>query len=73
MSLLQKLESYNLSESESKDIEYLKQSSIGGIVNRGLAELYKVQPKKPITFLANWLINESRSKEIKKKVNIIIN
>ena len=68
MSLLEKLENYNLVESESKDLEYLKQSAIGGVINRGLAELYKVQPQKPITFLANWLINESRSKEIKKKV-----
>jgi hypothetical protein len=70
MSLLNKLESYQLQETESKDIEYLKQSAIGGIVIKGLAELYKVQPQKPITFLANWLLNESRSKEIKKKVNV---
>jgi len=34
------------------------------VVSKGLSELYKVQPKNPITFLANWLLNESRSKKI---------
>ena len=68
MSLLERLENYSSKNNDNKDIQYLKQSSIGGVICRGLAEVYKIQPKKPITFLANWLINESRSKEIKKNV-----
>ncbi len=68
MSLLERLENYNFKNTENKDIEYFKSSNIDNVICRGLSEVYKVQPKKPITFLANWLINESRSKEIKKKV-----
>jgi hypothetical protein len=68
MSLLERLENYSSKATDNKDIEFFKTKGIDGIICRGLAEVYKVQPKKPITFLANWLINESRSKEIKKKV-----
>ncbi len=68
MSLIEKLESTKLTAEDHPDVELLKNSELGGVVNRGLAELYKIQPKNPITFLANWLLNESRSKEIKKKV-----
>ena len=71
MSLLERLENYSSKGSDNKDIEFFKTKGIDGIICRGLAEVYKVQPKKPITFLANWLINESRSKEIKKKVTTI--
>jgi hypothetical protein len=46
-------------------------AGIGNVVNRGLSELYKVRPKNPVTFLANWLLNESRSKQIKSEVIII--
>ena len=41
---------------------------LGGVISKGLAELYKVQPKNPITFLSNWLHNESRSYKIKNHV-----
>jgi hypothetical protein len=68
MSLLEKLETTKLSTKDHPDVDYLKNSELGTVVNRGLAELYKIQPKNPVTFLANWLLNESRSKEIKKKV-----
>lgn len=70
MSLLEKLEKTKLDTNNHPDVEYLKNSELGSVVNRGLAELYKVQPSNPVTFLANWLLNESRSKEIKKKVKI---
>jgi hypothetical protein len=71
MSLLEKLEQTKLTTSDHPDIEFLKNSELGHVVNRGLAELYKIQPKNPVTFLANWLLNESRSKEIKRKVYIL--
>lgn len=71
MSLLDRLENYSNKNTENKDIEYFKANSIDNIICRGLAEVYKVQPNKPITFLANWLINESRSEGIKNKVQSI--
>jgi len=42
--------------------------SIGGIINRGLAELYIAKPSDPITFLSKWLLNENQSQEITNKV-----
>ena len=71
MSLLERLENFKTASDDHHDILYLKNSELGSVVNRGLAELYKSQPKNPVTFLANWLLNESRSKEIKKKVTYI--
>lgn len=53
--------------SSHPDIEYLTSSNVTHTVSRGLSELYKIQPKNPVTFLANWLVNESRSKEILKQ------
>jgi hypothetical protein len=70
MSLLEKLESHKLNSQNNPDIDYIKSSELGSVVNRGLAELYKIQPKNPVTFLANWLLNESRSKEIQRKVEM---
>jgi hypothetical protein len=68
MNNLEKLENYKHEIKDHPDIEFLKNSDLGRVVNRGLAELYKTQPKNPVTFLASWLLNESRSVEIKKKV-----
>ncbi len=73
MSLIQRLETASHDIAEHPDISYLKNSELGSVVNRGLAELYKTQPKNPITFFANWLLNESRSVEIKNKVSKRIN
>lgn len=68
MNILERLENFKLQNQDHPDIAYLKSSNIGGIVNRGLSDLYKTQPKNPITFLANWLLNESRSNLIKEKI-----
>ena len=66
MSLLQNLKNYKYQKPEEqpknpKD-EYLE--SYKHIVARGLAELNKIRPNNPITFLAEWLYNESESREI---------
>jgi hypothetical protein len=53
--------------SSHPDIEYLNKVKVTHTISRGLAELYKIQPKNPTTFLANWLLNESRSSEIIKQ------
>ncbi len=68
MNFLDRLENFKLESEDHPDIAYLKETSIGGVVNRGLSDLYKVQPKNPVTFLANWLLNESRSNQIKSKL-----
>lgn len=68
MNIIDRLENFKLENQDHADIAYLKQSNIGGIINRGLSDLYKTQPKNPITFLANWLLNESRSNLIKERI-----
>ena len=68
MNIIERLENFKLENKDHPDIIYLKQSNIGGIINRGLSDLYKTQPKNPITFLANWLLNESRSNLIKDRL-----
>lgn len=68
MNIIDRLENFKLESEDHPDIAYLKSTSIGGVVNRALSDLYKVQPKNPVTFLANWLLNESRSNQIKIKI-----
>ena len=41
------------------------------VVVKGLVELYKAEPKIPITFLAAWLLQESQKQDIKRKVHKI--
>lgn len=43
------------------DIQYLKQDNIGKVIAKGLAVLYREQPKFPVDFLAKWLLNYSVS------------
>ena len=66
MSLLQNLKNYKYIKPEEKpknpNADYLEQYK--RIVARGLSELNKVRPNNPITFLAEWLYNESDSREI---------
>ena len=66
MSLLEKLKNYKYQKPEEKpknpNAEYL--DSFKRIVARGLSELNKIRPNNPITFLAEWLYNESDSREI---------
>ena len=66
MSLLENLRNYKYQKPEEKpknqNLEYL--NSYTKIVARGLSELNKIRPNNPITFLAEWLYNESESREI---------
>ena len=66
MSLLQNLKNYKFQKPEEKpknpNADYL--DSYKRIVARGLSELNKIRPNNPITFLAEWLYNESESREI---------
>lgn len=42
------------------DAQYIKRDDIGVVVAKGLAVLYKTQPKNPVDFLAKWLLNYSQ-------------
>ena len=37
--------------------EYLKSEEIGLVIAKGMAVLYKTNPKNPVDFLAKWLLN----------------
>ena len=79
MSLLNNLKNIKFKKEEkpkNENIEYL--NNLKKIVGRGLAELYKIQPKNPITFLAEWLNNEAENPNIliqieenKKNISIL--
>ena len=65
--LLKKLKSAPIVKtetSEEEQLKYLEDTGLNDIVNKGLVELYRIQPENPITFLASFLINENNSKKI---------
>ena len=41
------------------DAEYLKGKDLGLIIAKGMAVMYKQNPKNPVDFLAKWLLNYS--------------
>ena len=40
-----------------EDAEYLKSEEIGTVIAKGMAVMYKENPKNPVDFLAKWLLN----------------
>lgn len=42
---------------EHPDATYIKRDDIGVVIAKGLAVMYKTQPKNPVDFLAKWLLN----------------
>lgn len=54
------------------DIQYLKQDNIGKVLSKGLAVLYKEQPKFPVDFLAKWLLNFSLSVNNENKLEDLL-
>ena len=76
--MIEKLKTVQFKKSEkakNENIEYLQ--NLKHIVGRGLSELYKIQPKNPITFLSEWLLAQSSTEPIKdqleKKTTLITN
>ena len=61
-----KLQRY-VAQPEHEDVTYLKDDQIGGILSKGLAELYQRQPAHPIHFLGNWLLNYAATEKNKAK------
>jgi hypothetical protein len=80
MELLNKLKTAQIPKNDipQQEIQFLDDSNLAKIVNKGLAELYRLKPENPITFLVNFLLNEdhakvvlnriSQSKELKKEI-----
>ena len=54
---------------ENPDISYIKRDDIGVVIAKGLARLYRAQPKDPVDYLARWLLNFSN---IKSQSNTMI-
>ena len=52
MELLKKLKTAEIPKNDSEDneIQYLEDTKLNEIVNKGLAELYRIQPENPIIF-----------------------
>ena len=39
------------------DADYIKSKELGAVIAKGMAVMYKQQPKQPVDFLAKWLLN----------------
>ena len=70
MEVLKKLKTAAIPQVETQEeqLKFLEDSDLNRIVNKGLAELYRIQPPNPITFLSQWLLNESYSKTILNQI-----
>ena len=70
MEVLKKLKTATIPKIETPEdqLKFLEDSDLNRIVNKGLAELYRIQPPNPITFLSQWLLNESYSKTILNQI-----
>lgn len=42
------------------DAEYLKGNELGMVIAKGMAVMYKENPKNPVDFLSKWLLNYSQ-------------
>ena len=45
---------------QKTDAEYLKSDELGLVIAKGMAVMYKENPKNPVDFLAKWLLNYSQ-------------
>ena len=50
-----------------KELSYLKQDDISGVLVEGLTILYQRQPERPIEFFANWLQDQVDKKHIERR------
>lgn len=65
MSILENLEKFKIKNLHSDpDVNYINNPDFCMKINNALSELYRVKPKNPITYLANYLLNDSKSVEI---------
>ena len=45
---------------KTPDADYLKSDELGLVIAKGMAVLYKTNPKNPVDFLGKWLLNVSQ-------------
>ena len=45
--------------SRQSEADYLKSDDLGLVIAKGMAVMYKEDPKNPVDFLAKWLLNYS--------------
>ena len=71
MELLKKLKTAQTPKNDipQQEIQFLDDSNLAKIVNKGLAELYRLKPENPITFLANFLLNEDHAKVVLNRIS----
>ena len=71
MELLKKLKTAQIPKNDipQQEIQFLDDSNLAKIVNKGLAELYRLKPENPITFLANFLLNEDHAKVVLNRIS----
>ena len=71
MELLKKLKTAQIPKNDipQQEIQFLDDSNLEKIVNKGLAELYRLKPENPITFLANFLLNEDHAKVVLNRIS----
>ena len=53
-------------ELDNAEINYLKQSHIGKVIAKGLAEVYLKRPQFPLDYFSKWLLNYSKSENAEK-------
>jgi lysyl-tRNA synthetase class I len=46
--------------SRQTEADYLKSDDLGLVIAKGMAVMYKEDPKNPVDFLAKWLLNYSQ-------------
>lgn len=46
------------------DADYIKSQELGEVIAKGMAVMYKQQPKQPVDFLAKWLLNYSKTERM---------
>lgn len=69
MDLVTRLENFKINGDGIEEVIYLGGKEIGDVLSKGLTELANLRPSKPISYLANWLFNESKSYTIKRHIN----
>ena len=71
MELLKKLKTAQTPKNDipQQEIQFLDDSNLEKIVNKGLAELYRLKPENPITFLVNFLLNEDHAKVVLNRIS----
>lgn len=71
MSIIEKLEQFKLSDRKNKvEYEYLNEPVFITTLNNALVDLYKTKPVNPVTYLAKYLLNESKAKVIEEEISI---